>query len=147
MKKNEIASKDAKKIAIAENSKEIKSAISLNLEKYADQLSGMELKEKREKESLYLYPEGFAKSDISSEKGKKYRNSLRNQLRRYSNNILIFAKMKDAEKLGNEIAQFMGFYKKNFRINDLSLSSISHSKDAGKEKDFSLFLQIVKECK
>lgn len=125
----------------------LKSAISINLEKYADQLSGINLKEKKDKESLYLYPDGFLKSDISSEKGKKYRNGLRNKLKKFSNNILIFAKIKDAEKLQKEIADFMIFYKEKFRINDLSLSSISHSKDSAKEKDFSLFLQIVKECK
>lgn len=141
MKKNEIA-RNAQK-----ESKIEKSAISLNLEKYADQLSGMQLKEKKIRETIYIYPDGWDKSKISSEEGKKFRNSLRNQLRRYSNNILIFAKMKDADKLSAEIKSFLSFYKEKFRNNDLSLSSISQSNDPIKEKDFSLFLQIVKECK
>jgi hypothetical protein len=130
---------------IAERSKE--SIISLNLEKYADQLSGMQLKEKKEKDTIYHYPPEFDKSMISSEKGKKYRNSLRNRLKRHSNNVLIFAKIKDAEKLQKEIEDFQKFYAEFFRLNDYSLASISHSSDPIKEKDFSLFLQIVKDCK
>lgn len=145
MKKNAI---DSSKNAIANPAKENqKELIKFNLDQFADQLSGMQLKEKKDRETIYLYPEGFSKSDIGSEKGKKYRNSLRNQIKRFSNNILIFAKIKDEEKLKIEIAKFDEFYQKNYRNCDYSLGSISQSKDASKEKDFDLFLQIIKSCK
>lgn len=144
MKKN---SSNANAIVKPIAKEEKKETIKINLDKFAKELEGMQLKEKRTRETIYVYPESFTKSDINSEKGKKYRNSIRNNLKRFSNNICIYAKMKDAEKLGNEVKGFEGFYKEKFRLNDFSLSSISQSKDELKEKDFSLMLEIIKEVK
>ena len=138
MKKNQNASNAKKENA---NSSKL---ISANLDKFADQLSAVQLKEKKDRESFYLYPSDFSKSDISSEKGKKWRNHKRSKIAKFANNILIFAKIKDEEKLKNEIAQFLQFYKEFYKLNDLSFASLSHSKDEGKEKNLSLALQIIK---
>lgn len=138
MKKNQNA-----QIAQKENASNSK-LISANLEKFADQLSGIQLKEKKDRESFYIYPSEFSKSDISSEIGKKWRNNKRSRIAKFCNNILIFAKIKDEGRLQKEIADFMKFYKEFYKINDLSFSSLSHSKDEGKEKNISLALQIIK---
>lgn len=137
-KKN--ASPDAKKIESA-NLNEI------NLSKFADQLSAISLKEKKERETIYLYPEGFSKEIISSEKGKKYRNGLRNIAKRFCNNILLFAKMNRMDDLKKEIAEFDLFYKEKYRIQDYSSASISQSNNPEKEIGFNLMMQIIKEMK
>ncbi len=127
-------------------SEEKKGLISINLSKFTDQLKNVELKEKKIRETLYIYPDGKGKEWINSPEGKKWRNSKRNQLRRHSNNVLTFAKIQEMEKLQKEIELFNLFYKENFRINDYSFSSISQSSNEGKEKDLSLMMQIIKEC-
>lgn len=140
MKKNAIASKDASK-------KEIANLNEINLSKFADQLSGISLKEKKERETIYIYPDGFSKEIISSEKGKKFRNGLRNQMRRFANNILLFAKMNRLDDLRKEIAEFDLFYAKYYRMQDYSASSISQSNNPEKEMGFSLMMEIIKEIK
>lgn len=119
----------------------------INLSKFADQLEKMELKEKKDKETIYIYPEGMSKSDISGEKGKKFRNGLRNKMKFHSNNILLFAKKNRLDDLKSAIESFRKFYKENYRINDLSIKSISHSANEEKNIFLSLFLEIVKESK
>lgn len=119
--------------------------VKINLDKFKDQLSGIELKEKKIRETIYVYPEGFDKEKINSDAGKKFRNSLRNSMKRFCNNILIFAKSDQLEKLQSEIESFKSFYKKNYRINDYSLGSISSSNDPIKERDLNLMIQIIKE--
>lgn len=141
IKKNAIVKKK-------ENASPASSSIaSINLSKFADQLSLIALKEKKSKDHIYLYPEGFSKEDLSGEKGKKFRNSIRNKMKTFSNNILLYAKMNRIEDLEKEIASFLPFYKEKFRINDLSIASISSSQDESKIGNFSLMLSIIKECK
>lgn len=147
MKKNSSNSAKTINASNAISSPANPSIIKMNLDKFADQLGKMELKEKKDKETIYLYPEGMTKEMISGEKGKKFRNSLRNRLKTISNNILLFAKMKRMEDLDKEINSFLAFYKDHYRLNDLSLKSISQSADEGKNASLSLFLSIVKECK
>lgn len=142
-KKNAIVNPKAKN-AKKDESKEINK---INLSKFVSQLSTIELKEKKDKETIYIYPEGSSKEWIGSDKGKKFRNSLRNAMKKFANNILIFAKINDLEKLQGEIKKFDEFYKKNYRINDLSLKSISSSSDPLKERDYSLMIEIIKEVK
>jgi hypothetical protein len=134
-------------VANATKTQESANLTTINLEKFADQLQGLELKEKKERETIYLYPAEFTKSDIGSEKGKKFRNSLRNQMKRLSNNILLFAKMKRMDDLNAEILKFDEFYTKNYRTHDYSLASVSQSNDPAKEKDLNLMMQILKEVK
>lgn len=138
MKKNQNAS--AKSIASP-------AIIKINLDQFKDQLGKIEIKEKKERESLYNYPEGFSKEMISSEKGKKFRSSLRNQLKRICNNILLYAKMNRMEDLNAEIDLFASFYKKNYRLNDYSLKSLSYSQNEEKSSNFDLMMQIIKEIK
>jgi len=127
--------------------KKIEGIAKINISKFSDQLSKIELKEKKDKETIYVYPGGSDKEWIGSTKGKKFRNSLRNLMHKHANNILIFAKSNQMEKLQEEIKKFDDFYKKNYRINDLSLKSISSSSDPLKERDFSLMIEIIKEVK
>jgi hypothetical protein len=117
----------------------------INLSKFADQLQSVELKVKREKETLYKYPDGFSKEDINSDKGKKFRNSLRTKLKSFSNNIFYYAKTQDAEKIKLEIEKFDLFYQANYRINDYTINSITHAEK--REKDIELMLMIIKEVK
>lgn len=118
-----------------------------NLANYADQLSGIALKEKKERETIYIYPADFGKPEIGGEKGKKHRNKLRNQMKRHSNNILVYAKSQDLEKLTKEIAEFETFYTANYRTHDFTLASISQSNDETKEKDLTLMMKIITDYK
>lgn len=142
MKKNQNSAKNAS--ASKEIAKEI---VAINLSQFADQLSGISLKEKKDKETIYKYPEGFSKEMISSEKGKKFRNSLRNRMKTICNNILLFAKMNRMEDLQKEIASFDALYIANYRINDYSLKSFSSSGDESKLSMMNLSLSIIKEIK
>lgn len=126
----------------------------INLSNLTDQLSKIEVKEKLKKLTIYNYPEGFSEKEINSEKGKKFRNNLRNQLKRFVNNVLAYAKQfqiskdKEAEsKLQSEIKLFEDFYKANYRLNDFSFESISNTKKEEKENDLKLFISIIKEVK
>ena len=119
--------------------------IEINLSKFADKLANVDLKQKREKEHLYLYPESFTKEIINGEEGRKYRNRLRSRLKSFANNIFFYAKGENIEALKVEIDKFDSFYKENYRINDYSINSITNSKE--KEKDISFMLEIIKEVK
>lgn len=128
-----------------ENAK--KEVTKINLSQFADKLKNVELKVKAKKSTIYKYPDTFSENDINSEKGKKFRNSLRTKLKRFSNNIFVFAKINEVEKLNNEVKEFDIFYKENYQINDYSATSISQSKNEVKEQDIVLMLQIIKEVK
>lgn len=115
-----------------------------NLDSLASQLDAIKLKEKKDKETIYVYPEGMTKDQISGEIGKKFRNRLRRNLESFTNNILFFAKGKKMEDLQKEINAFLAHYRKNYRIHDLSIDSLSQSRNEGKMHLISLALQIVK---
>lgn len=117
----------------------------LNLGKFAEQLAKVELKEKIKKSTLYIYPDGYSESDINSEKGKKFRNKLRNEIKRLCNNILLFAKMNRIDDFKKEVEKFNLFYKTNYQLNDYSLASITNTKDEAKENDLKLMLSIIKD--
>jgi hypothetical protein len=117
----------------------------INLSKFADKLANVDLKQKREKETLYIYPESFTKDIINGEEGRKYRNRLRSKLKSFSNNVFFYAKGNNIESLKSEILRFDEFYKANYRINDYSIHSITNSKE--KEKDIQFMLEIIKEVK
>lgn len=117
----------------------------INLNKFSNQLSNIDLKVKKEKETLYIYPETFSKEDIGGIKGKQFRTKLRRQLESISNNILYYAKGNQIELIKNEISKFDLLYKANYKLNDYSISSLTHSKE--REKGIELMLLIVKEIK
>ena len=111
----------------------------LNLQKFAEQLKNVKISETKVKDKIYIYPE-----TVKTEKEQKqFRSKMRNIVRRFTNNILVFAQTKQDEKLKNEIASFTKFYKENYRVNDFAISSISSAKDE-KTKDIILMLEIIK---
>lgn len=119
--------------------------VDLNLSKYADKLKTVELKEKKSKDSIYLYPDEFTPALINSDKGKKFRNKIRNSITRFSNNIFVFAKTNQSDKLIAEINLFNEFYKMNFRITDYTVKSISQANNEKTIADIELMLEIVKD--
>lgn len=119
--------------------------IGATLDKFADKLNDKKIVEKTKKDTIYIYPETLTASDINSEKGKTFRNSLRNKLKRLSNNIFVFAKTKQQEKLIAEVKMFNSFYKESYIKNDFTLASISQSKNGEKTDDMQLMLNIVQD--
>jgi hypothetical protein len=142
-----------KETKVSKDAKKVNEVSKINLSKFADQLSKIEVKEKRKRETMYKYPDSFSEKDINSEKGKKHRNHLRSLRNRFANNILAFAKQSqvnksfDSKVLLNEVKSFDAFYKENYLLNDYSFKSLSQSKDEMKEKNISLFLSILKDLK
>lgn len=119
----------------------------LNLSKYASQLSSLNIKEKKERENIYIYPDDYSKEDIKGERGKKFRNSIRNQRDRISNNILSYAKSNNLEKLKEEIQKWESFYSANYRLQDYKIESLSNSKDEKKNENLAFALQIISDFK
>lgn len=118
---------------------------SINLSQFADKLANVELKVKKEKEHLYIYPDGWTKEKINSEEGKQLRNKLRNRLKSICNNIFFYTKSENVELLKAEIQKFDEFYKANYRINDYSANSLTNSKD--QLQNVELTLNIIKSVK
>jgi len=125
----------------------VKKIVNLNLTKFADVLKNVDVKEKKDKDTIYLYPETFSKSDINSEKGKKFRNSLRTKIQKFENNIFVFAKQNNSEKLTETIAEFDVFYKTNYKVNDYTVKSVSSSSNEIKEQSFTTMFEIIKHVK
>lgn len=116
----------------------------VNLSKFAEKLSKVEVKEKKKKSLLYKYPEGFTEAMINSDEGKRFRSKCRTALKRFCNNIFVFAKINSVEKLKAEISAFKIFYKENYLVNDFSLNSLTSKADE-KTKGLQLMLEIIKE--
>jgi hypothetical protein len=116
----------------------------INLSAFTEKLSNVNVKEKRMKETIYVYPEGKGKDWINSDEGKKWRNKRRSSIRRMTDNILLFAKHNRIEDLQKEIDLFQKDYKTYYRLNDFSIHSISNSQDEGKIGNLSLALDIIK---
>lgn len=118
----------------------------INLDKFADSLEKFEGKEKKSKEtSIYKYPESFPKEDVNSEKGKNWRNQKRGKIKRFVNNILLYAKHKRMEDLQKEISEFKTFYAETYILNDYSGKSISNSNKEKEVAELSIALDIVKQ--
>lgn len=143
MKKSETKTVATKTVKNANSTK----VVNLQLSQFAKKLESVEVKEKKDKLTIYNYPETFSKTDINSEKGKKFRNSLRSKMQKFANNIFYYAKINDNEKLIAEINSFDAHYKENYRLNDYSLKSVSSSNNEVKAKDIELMLSIIKEVK
>lgn len=113
------------------------------LNKFADKVKDMKINEKTKKDTIYLYPENLTANEINSEKGKTFRNSLRNKLKRFENNIFVFTKTQNTESLQKEVKLFNDFYKTNYQRNDFTLASLSQSKNESKTGDLQLMLNII----
>lgn len=142
-KKKVVAEK--KNVLTVTSKKGEKILASLNLSKYANALSSYSGKEKSKKDTIYVYPENMTELQKSSDDGKRFRNGLRNQILRFANNVLIFAKMNRKADLQIELTKFEIFYKANYRINDFTFASISQSKQDAKTAHLTLFMQIAKD--
>ena len=116
----------------------------LNFSDIAEKLSKVELKEKKRKERLYIYPENFTEKMINEKEGKQYRSKQRNKIKTFANNISLHAKYNKIEELKKEVKNFVEYYKSTYRINDFTINSISQ-KDAEKTGDIELMLTIVKK--
>jgi hypothetical protein len=124
-----------------------KKIVDLNLSSFADKLKNVEVKEKKDKETIYNYPENFTKAQINGEQGKKHRNKLRTKMQKFENNIFVFTKTNNVEELQKTIKEFDVFYKENYRINDYSLKSISSSNDETKSASLKTMLEIITSVK
>jgi len=147
-KKIAIAKKSAKNQKIESSKIELKK---LNLSSFAKELSEIPLKERKERESLYKYPSDFPMQERNSDKGKRFRNSLRskrdNLMNSINYNAMILQKENSKENslaLKNAIAKFDEFYQKNYLKNDYSIESISILSDPIKNKSLILALKIIK---
>lgn len=119
----------------------------INLSSIASKLEGINPSEKRERESIYLYPKEFSKEMISGDKGKSFRNSMRKKRDSLCNNILFFAKGKKDAELKESIAKFNSFYKENYQRNDYAIASLSQKNDDAGNQFIILALEIIKLSK
>lgn len=130
---------------VSTETKKVNEVSKVNLSKFAKQLESKQVKEKSTKDTIYIYPEKMTEAEKSNEVGKKWRNSVRNKIRRFSNQIFVYAKTNNLDALKKEVKDFKTFYKETYRINDFSLGSISQSKNEEKANDIKLMLEIIKE--
>lgn len=120
--------------------------VNINLSKFASELENKGNSHIRnERETIYVYPSSIPKERINEKEGKQFRGKMRNQIKRFANNIFYESKRNEIENVKAEIAKFDAFYKENYRINDYSLKSLSSSNDEGKNKDIDLLLRIISE--
>lgn len=145
MSKTNVNASNASKKEIA--SPAIVDLSKFNLEKFADQLEKISLKEKKNKETIYVYPPEFKKEDLGGEIGKKWRNAQRRKLESMTNNIRFFAKGKKMDDLQDAIKKFRAFYKETYRRNDFSIDSLSQSRNDARNAGISLALDIIKSAK
>lgn len=128
-----------------------KEVVKLNVSSIADRLNKIEIKDKKVKNTIYVYPENWNQDKINSVEGKKFRNRLRNKIKFFCNQIFIYSKQllvnpknnEAKESLKNVITEFKKFYKENYKLNDFSIESISQAKDE-KTNDIKLMLEILK---
>jgi hypothetical protein len=142
-------STSSKKGASVKKETVVANVTTLNLAKFADKLKNVEIKEIAKKQTIYIYPENFTPKMINEKEGKQFRSARRNQLKRFVNNVLLYAKYpeKYLDNLHKEIADFEVYYKTFYRLNDYSFASLSQSKDESKEADLKLFLEILNEIR
>lgn len=149
--------KEKKKRIISQNSekgkrlmeKKEEEKIKMNFGKFASLLDGKKIPQKGIREGngdyLYNYPEEWNKMQISGIEGKNFRNKRRKDMQSLNNSIFWNYQKKDAKGLKDSIENWIGNYKKYYRINDFSISSISQSSDNLKNQDIELSLNIIKE--
>lgn len=146
MKKETVKNSTTKK-SVTKKTDKVENIKTANLAAYAERLANFDIKEKAKKERKYIYPENFTEQMINEKQGKQHRSKLRKILERHCNNVFVYAKTNEPEKLKKEISLFLDFYKANYRINDFSVNSVFDGSNEKKKNDLSFFLQIVKEQK
>lgn len=146
LQKKKDAKKSFKKEKIAKEEKKDEKLTKINFSKFAEKLNSFSVKEKMQKSTLYNYPEGWTALNINGDEGRTFRRALRLKLTNFSNNIFVYCKTKQTEKLIAEVKNFDKFYKLNYKINDYSINSITHTKEE-KNASYVLMLDIIKEVK
>lgn len=122
--------------------------VNINLSKFASKLENKGNSHIRnERETIYIYPASIPKDRINEKEGKQFRGKMRNELKRFCNNIFYESKRNEIANVKVIIAKFDSFYKEFYRINDYSLKSLSSSNDEGKNQDIQLLLDILSEFK
>ena len=116
----------------------------LNFSDIAERLSKVEEKEVKRKLRLYIYPENFTEKMINEKEGKQFRSKQRNVVNTFSKSINVYAKHNKIDELKKEVKNFVEYYKKTFRLNDFTITSISQKEDS-KTEDWKLMLDIVKK--
>lgn len=81
-------------------------------------------------------------NNLSSDDQKKFRQKIRNQLKRFVSAIL--GKDRNDSEKEKSIQDFLSFYKENWRINDFKIENFSQSKNPIDLKDYSTLLEYVK---
>ncbi len=133
----------AKKTATVKNPKTAALA-KVNLNSVASKLEAIPAREVRERESIYLYPATLTKEQISGDKGKSFRNSMRTKRDNLINNICFFAKdAKKGAELKEAIVKFNAFYKENYQRQDYTVASLSQKHDDVKNAHIILALEII----
>jgi hypothetical protein len=132
------------KQAIKKTETKVNQVSKLNFDDLKEKLNKVELKEKKRKERLYIYPENFTEKMINEKEGKQFRAKQRNKIKTFANNISLNAKFNKIEELKKEVENFVVYYKERYRINDFTINSISQ-KDAEKTGDIELMLSVVKK--
>lgn len=138
--KKEVAPKKVK----AEK-KETAKLTAINLQKFTERLKDFKEVVKSSKSTIYSYPENWTALQINSSEGKQFRSKQRTKINNFANNIFVYAKTNNAEKLKETVKEFEANYKSNYQINDFSLQSISQSTDEPTKQHLNLMLEIIKE--
>lgn len=151
-----------KRIAAEKKSKELqkkkdakkdfkKEAETKNLSKFADRMKNFSVNENNagsgQRALLYFYPENWNSMNISGKEGKQFRTKLRNSLIKNFNLIFVKERTGQTAERNAAIKEFLQFYKKNYRINDFSLGSLSHVTDEAKKSFYTLCFDIIKDSK
>jgi len=99
------------------------------------------------KERMYK----FEYKDLSYEKQKQKRNSLRRRLNGYMNDLIIlFVQnskngIKNQDEIKKLISEFQIHYKETYVSNDLSIGSVYRGSNADRINDLTMFFEIIKE--
>lgn len=144
--KKEQAQKNANLLLDAAIDKAQTKLTTINFEMFASKVANVADKIKQQKSTLYNYPIEFTAIQINGDEGKKFRSKLRKKLENFCNNISVNYKMQRSEILLENIASFDLFYKENYKTNDYSINSITHTKDE-KNAYISTTLDIIKLVK
>lgn len=92
----------------------------MNLE---HKIKDLKVKEKisKDRQKMYKYPSECNTKELE----KRFREARRKDIKKYSNNIILFFQQKNEIELKKEVNSFNEFYLKNYILNDYSILSIS----------------------
>lgn len=87
-------------------------------------------------------------ADLHPKQRKSFRMKARRTRNTFAKNIISLAKKKDQKELQAEVKNFMIFYKENYKVNDLTVTSLSaKNNDDDTEVLLNEALSIIKKMK